>query len=1332
VNRHRRTHCLKLASLGVLLMANPLFAQTVQYAYDKDGRLTQATRDDGIVDTYQYDVANNLIKNTGVADNTASPFSLTDYTPKSAIVGATITITGKSFSNPTVSFNGTPATVTSSTDTSLTVAVPTGATSGPLTVTVGGQTLTAGAFNVLVNPNAFSVADFTPKSAAIGDSFTLTGTGFTNPTVTINGTPATVTASTATSITVTVPPGATSGPVIVMVGGQSQTVGTFTVTTPVPSFTVTDFTPRSAPVGSAVTISGTGFTNPTVAFNGIAAPVTNITDTGITATVPVGATSGPLTVTVGNQTQEAGTFTVASAVAPVLTAYSLPVAQAGDTITITGSNFDISSPDANVVKVGGIRASVTAVSATQLTFGVPPFSTINNPPGTPGTAQTVTVQTAAGITTAPKPLYLVPRIIFNKPFSPTSTAFGDFTAPGDNGILLAQSGQYNVPVQGININGSGRLNLFVFDASNTLIQTIQAPTAPFRPRTNGTLQESTGAFTLPSGGPYVIQTVFETDPNLGFQATGTLNFGLLPFLVTGITPQSGFIGDSVTINGSGFVNPTVAFNGIPAIVTTSSSTSITVTIPRGATSGSLTVTSESITESAGLFTVQPFKITGISETFGVVGDSITITGSDFVNPTVAFNDIPAIVTTSSSTSITVTVPSGKSTGRIVVTDQGVSQNAGYFTLIPFRINGFSPQSVFEGDSLIITGSGFSNPIVYINGIPATVTASTSTSITATIPAGAVSISKLDVQVGNDVYFAGYLEVIPFRITGFSPQTGLAGDSVIITGRGFSNPTVKFNGLLATVIDKTATGITVTVPSGKSAGLLVVTDQEVSQNAGYFLFSLATSSNLYTFNGTDGANPFARLLQASDGSFYGTNYRGGTTDQGNIFRVAPDGTLTVFHSFNGTDGLKPNELIQANDGNFYGTTKEGGAYGNGTIFRVTSNGTFTTLYSFNGIDGNGPRTGLTQANDGALYGTTYAGGTYGKGTLFRSGIDGTLTTVYAFGNETDAANPSGHLIQAKDGELYGTTEAGGSEGSGTVYRITLAGSETILKRFGGGDGSVGVPVGGVVQSGDGTFYGTLSSAVEGQVFRLALSGSLTYFGPISGNPTGGLIQASDGNFYGTTTSGGSKNLGTAFQIEPNGSFKTLYSFDGQSGSHPFGGVIQGKDGNFYGPAFDGGANNKGTLFKLTPQGLPSITSFSPGSGPIGSAVLITGKNFTDATTVTFNGLPADFTVNSPTQITAVVPPDGFVNIFSSKIFDTNFALLRNKNIAVNGVFSLGTLNATRGKFISLVGARPKLSNTSLRLAVGGGPPPVSASASGLITVSTPNGSTTSLAPFTVTP
>jgi uncharacterized repeat protein (TIGR03803 family)/YD repeat-containing protein len=1252
-------------------MANPLFAQTVRYAYDKDGRLTQVTHGDGVVDTYQYDVANNLLKNTGVPDNTTTTFSLTDYTPKSGIVGAVITITGTAFSNPTVSFNGIPATVSSSTDTSLTVAVPTGATNGPLTITVGGQTLTAGTFNVLADPNAFSVADFTPKSAAVGNSLTITGTGFINPTVTINGVSAPVTVSSVTSITVTVPTGVTSGPVIVTVNGQAQTVGNFTVANPVPTFAITDFTPKSALVGSSVTITGTGFSNPSVAFNGIPVTVTNSTATSITATVPARATTGPLTVTVGGQSQTAGTFTaVTVTVAPTLTTYSLPTAQPGDTITLTGSNFDTSSPTANTVTVGGIEAQVTAVTANQITFVVPLMPVDINPIGpilnggvvgnTPGTPKTVTVQTSGGITSAPKPLYLVPRIVFKQPANQSLT--GTFSSNGDNGlILLPQGGAYNFLVDGSNVNGTGTMDVFIFGPDNTLVQTFVVPYNPFALQVGGSFQGST-QFSIPTGGPYVIQTVFGYDLSRGFQATGTVNFGFAdPLSITSFSPQSGFEGDSVTITGKGFVKPTVRFGNTPATVTASTSTSITATVPAQAVSG------------------------------------------------------PLIVQAGSS----------------------VAQSAGNFTVIPWTITNFAPQTETQGNSITISGTNFSNPVVTFDSQQAQVLTSTPTSITVIVPNGlTVGTHALEVTNRESTKIAGsFAFVAPYTITSYTPQSGIAGDKVTITGSGFIDPTVAFNGVVATVTDKTATSITVTVPGRATTGLLTVTDQGVSQNVGDFTVKLATFNNLHTFNSSDGANPFAGLLQATDGNFYGTNYSGGTTDQGNIFRVAPDGTLTVLQSFNGIDGLKPNELIQANDGNFYGTTKEGGAYGNGTIFRITANGTFTLLYSFNGTDGTGPRAGLTQASDGELYGTTYAGGTHGKGTLFRMALDGTLSTVYAFGNGTDAANPSGHLIQAKDGELYGTTEAGGNGGSGTIYHMTLAGSETILQSiYGMGYGLT--PVGGVIQSGDGTFYGTLSSATQGEFFSVAPapSGSLKYLNAIDGSPTGGLIQASDGNFYGTTTSGGSQNLGTAFRIEPNGSFKTLYSFDGQNGSHPFGGVIQGSDGNFYGPAFDGGANNKGTIFKLTPQGFPSITSFTLGISPVGSSVVITGTNFTDATSVTFNGLPTDFTINSPTQITAIVPSNGIPIATTSlpKRFNSNFALMRNKNISVNGFFSLSTLNATRGKFISLVGPRPKFSLNPLLAVVGTGNLPPTVSATGFITVTTPKGSTTSLTPFTVAP
>ncbi len=1026
-------HSIQAAIFGALLIGNPLFAQTVQYNYDKDGRLILVTHANGTTDNYQYDVANNLIKNSG--SSSTDSFAVSDFAPKSATVGSSVIITGTGFTNPAVAFNGTQATITASTDTSITVTVPTGATSGPVMITVGGQTLTAGTFTVADNPNAFTVADFAPKSAAVGDSLTITGSGFTNPTVTINGTPATVTASAATSITVTVPTGVTSGPVIVTVGGQTQSAGTFTITA-VPAFTITDFTPKSAVVGADITITGTGFSNPIVAIAGTPATLTASTANSITAKVPAGVTNGPVTVTVGGQTLTAGTFNLL--LAPELGAYSLPTAQPGETITLSGTNFDTSSPAANIVNVNGSAAEVTAVTDTQITFVVPLMAVPINPVGTPGTEEIVTVENAAGLTTAPNPLYLVPHVAFSKPLdlAPVSGTLGAY---GDNGLLLVQGKDdldRLLTIQASNLSGRGFLNLFVFSPDNTMLKRFTVPSQSFNSLFRADFQDSLRGLS----GQYVIQTVFEYDLSQAYQATGTLDFGLK--------------------------------------------------------------------------------------------------------------------------------------------------------------------------------------------------------------------------------------------------------------------------------------------------------------------TIAQTTPLHNFNDPDGKNPFAGLLQASDGNFYGTTYAGGSSSQGNIYRLTPGGVLTVLHSFNGSDGLKPNGLIQANDGNFYGTTKEGGTNGKGTIFRLATNGTFVSLYSFSGPDGEGPRAGLTQANDGNLYGTAYTGGAYGKGTLFRMTLGGTLTTIHDF-NFSDGAKPSGRLIQAKDNALYGTTEASSTNSSGTVFRITLEGVETILYSFSSGSGYGSsnslysqIPLGGVVEASDGYFYGTFSSSLGGSIFQLAPSGSLTYLHSFNNSnnyfegkdPAGGLTQAKDGNLYGTTISGGLYNFGTVFRVEPNGSFQKLHSFTGgDDGSHPFGGVVQANDGNFYGPAFDGNTNNNGAIFKLRLENYPAISTFTPASTTVGSPVVITGTNFSDTTFVTFNGVPADFTVNSPTQITAIVPPDGIptsiITASLPKRFNTNFALLRNKNISVNGFFSLSTLNATSGKFISLVGVRPKFSVNPL-LAISVGPQPVSAT--GFITVTTPNGSTTSLTPFTVAP
>jgi uncharacterized repeat protein (TIGR03803 family) len=208
----------------------------------------------------------------------------------------------------------------------------------------------------------------------------------------------------------------------------------------------------------------------------------------------------------------------------------------------------------------------------------------------------------------------------------------------------------------------------------------------------------------------------------------------------------------------------------------------------------------------------------------------------------------------------------------------------------------------------------------------------------------------------------------------------------------------------------------------------------------------TFTTLYSFcaqpNCTDGAVP-SGVVQATDGNLYGTTSGGGangTAGLGTVFRLTVAGALTTLHSFDYYDGFNPQAaLIQGTDGNLYGTTAEGGTgsactltgAGCGTIFRITPTGTLTSLYSFcneaNCADGRWPYAGLLQATDGNFYGTTYLGGANDAGTVFQITPAGTLTTLYSFCSQTNCADGSGPwaaLIQATDGNLYGVTGGGG--------------------------------------------------------------------------------------------------------------------------------------------------------------------------------------------------------------------------------------------------------------------------------------------------------------------
>jgi gliding motility-associated-like protein len=312
--------------------------------------------------------------------------TITSFTPTSGLVGTTVTVTGTNFSstpaNNTVKFNGTTATVTASTATSITTTVPAGATTGAITVTVAGNTATS-ATNFTVTVPLPTITSFTPTSGSVNTSVTITGTNFSttpaNNTVKFNGTTSVVTASTTTSITTTVPAGATIGKISVTVGGNTATsTNDFTVTT-VSSPTITSFTPTSGPVNTTVTITGTNFsTTPasnTVKFNGTTAVVTASTATSITTTVPTGATTGKISVTVGGNTATStNDFTVTTASSPTIASFTPTSGPVNTTVIITGTNFS-TTPANNTVKFNGTTSVVTASTATSITTTVPSGAT---------------------------------------------------------------------------------------------------------------------------------------------------------------------------------------------------------------------------------------------------------------------------------------------------------------------------------------------------------------------------------------------------------------------------------------------------------------------------------------------------------------------------------------------------------------------------------------------------------------------------------------------------------------------------------------------------------------------------------------------------------------------------------------------------------------------------------------------------------------------------------------------------------------------------------------------------------------------------------------------
>ncbi len=391
-------------------------------------------------------------------------------------------------------------------------------------------------------------------------------------------------------------------------------------------------------------------------------------------------------------------------------------------------------------------------------------------------------------------------------------------------------------------------------------------------------------------------------------------------------------------------------------------------------------------------------------------------------------------------------------------------------------------------------------------------------------------------------------------------------------------------------------------------------------------SAETFKTIANFNGTNGSFPGRGfLIQGVNGNLYGTTLEGGTKGDGTVFEVTPEGKITVLYSFCSkakcADGETPEAgLVLAINGIFYGTTYSGGAHGKGTVYEITPAGKLTTLYSFcskaNCADGQNPIASLIQATDGNFYGTTFEGGNANSGgTLFGITPAGKLTTLYEFcskggTNCTDGTNPTAAVVQGTNGYLYGTTSGGGGVTSDSDSNLC-----------------------------DGSFYwdgGDYQPLLNKILFAWCLAEAFGAgpVGPLApGYGLGGLGPSGQGasassngneNFYGMTNGGGANLAGAAFEATPEGKVTRLYSFCSEGncvdGATPNAGLMQGTDGNFYGTTTGGNGNSKcallngcGIVFKLTPEGvLTTLHSFEGPDGEYPDAGLV------QATSGTFYG------------------------------------------------------------------------------------------------------------------
>lgn len=1154
-----------------------------------------------------------MVMVNGVSSNQDALFTMpvptvTGLTPTAGLVGTSVQIVGTGFGaaqgSSTVQFNSVNATATFWSDTQITAAVPTTATSGTVRVSVGGIN-SVNNINFTIPPP--QVSSVSPSVGIGGTQITVNGSGFqatkgTSSTLTINQTQATTTSWSDTQIVANVPSNPTTGAVRVTVNGVASNGDVlFNVPNPI----ITSVTPSSGAEGSQIVISGTGFGSAqgssTITLAGYNAPVISWSDTQITANVPLPAGSGVIRITVsGITSQSSVNFSVNR---PQITSLSPSSGGPGTQVTVNGSNFGatqtqgLTNGSRSSIYFNGLSATVVSWSDTQIVATVP--STATTGP--------VTMTGFAGGSNVDV-VFSMPNPIISS-LSPSSASVGTQVQINGSGFGATQG-------NGSSVTFSNQNASIVSWSDSQIVATV--PSAAI-----------SGSVVVISG---------------GVSSNTNINLTVPHPQITSISPTSGIVGTQITVNGSGFQNTkgssTVllmnnVFNNTLNVVSWSDS-QIVVTVPSNAATGDVSVTVNGIQSNRDLlFTLPKPVMSAIFPNGGPIGTQVQILGSGFGatqgTSTLVINGTNMPIVNWADTLITATIPTGVTSGSATLNVGGISTSQ-WFTVATTYVSSFSPLAGPAGTSVTLTGSGFgasqgSNTILY-NNVAITPTSWSDTQIVANVPAGAAS-AYISVKIGSNTVSAQTQFVVKaVAVNSISPTNGPIGSQVQINGTGFGatqgTGSVVIGSLTASVVSWSDTAITATVPNGDSSGSVTVTAGGVTSNNNVlFTVNPCTITGISPASGPAGTQVTVHgsNFGATQGSSTLTFYSGTTASivswsDTAITATVPSGVFSgsVYTTVGGVSS-NTNVNFTIPLPNITGISPASGVVG--TQVTVTGSGFLatkgTSTITFNGVGAS-----VVTWSDTQIVANVPSSATGPVRVMVRGSVYSNNDVVFSMPNPvitslSPATGPMDTLVQI-NGSGFGATQGSSTlTFANSVTATPISWSDTLITAkvpSAAVSGVVAVNVGGV----------TSASTID---FNVPLQ-KITSISPNRGI-AGTQITVSGAGFH--ATKGAGVLYYSNFQQASIVSWSDTQIVATVTSAGSTGGMSVYQNSNF---------SNSDVMFTF---GSPFITGVSPASGPVGTQVQINGSGFgttQGSSSVAFRGIAASIISWSDNQIIATVP------------------------------------------------------------------------------------------------